>query len=106
MPATGMSIAIPWKSSYARSAGLDTYKAYQKFAKFPKGDVHSHARLRVNGVVMNTDLWLEGGEVGGDAGDVEVHNGLLAFGAEEEGAVGVGVHEEVFGEDGGGRGMA
>ena len=41
-----------------------------------------------------------------DAGDVEVHNGLLAFGAEEEGAVGVGVHEEVFGEDGGGRGMA
>lgn len=28
-----------------------------KFASFPKKDVHSHARLRVNGVVMNTDLW-------------------------------------------------
>ena len=51
-------------------------------------------------------LSLEGGEVGGDAGDVEVDDGLLAFGAEEEGAVGVGVHEEVFGQDGRGRGMA
>ena len=30
-----------------------------KFATFPKKDVHSHARLRVNGVVMNTDLWYE-----------------------------------------------
>jgi len=37
---------------------------------------------------------------------VEVDDGLLAFFAEEEGAVGVGVHEEVFGEDGGGGGMA
>ena len=36
-----------------------------------------------------------------DAGDVEVDDGGLAFGAEEEGAVGVGIHEEVFGEDGG-----
>ena len=35
-------------------------------------------------------LSLEGGEVGGDAGDVEIPDGLLAFGAEEEGAVGVG----------------
>ena len=51
-------------------------------------------------------LSLEGSEVGGDAGDVEVDDGGLAFGAEEEGAVGVGVHEEVFGQDGGGRGMA
>lgn len=24
-----------------------------------KTDVHSHARLRVNGVVMNTDLWYD-----------------------------------------------
>lgn len=31
----------------------------QKFATFPKEDTHSHARLRVNGVVMNTDLWYE-----------------------------------------------
>ena len=51
-------------------------------------------------------LSLEGGEVGGDAVDVEGDNGLLAFWAEEEGAVGVGVHEEVFGEDSGGRGVA
>ena len=29
------------------------------FAQFPKKDVHSHARLRVNGVVMNTDLWYD-----------------------------------------------
>lgn len=28
-------------------------------AKFPKKDTHSIARLRVNGVVMNTDLWYE-----------------------------------------------
>ena len=32
---------------------------------------------------------------------MEVNEGLLAFGAEEEGAVGGVVHEEVFGEDGG-----
>ena len=32
---------------------------------------------------------------------MEVNKGLLAFGAEEEGAVGGVVHEEVFGEDGG-----
>ena len=31
---------------------------------------------------------LKGGEVGGDAIDVKVNEGLLAFGAEEEGAVG------------------
>lgn len=49
---------------------------------------------------------LEGGEVGGDAGDMEVNKGLLAFGAEEEGAVGGVVHEEVFGEDGGAGGVA
>ena len=51
-------------------------------------------------------LSLEGGEVGGDAGDVEVDDGLLAFRGEEEGTVGVGVHEEVFGQDSWGRGMA
>ena len=30
-----------------------------KFDILHKSDVHSHARLRVNGVVMNTDLWYE-----------------------------------------------
>jgi hypothetical protein len=35
-----------------------------------------------------------------DAIDIEVNKGLLAFGTEEEGAVGGVVHEEVFGEDG------
>ena len=30
-----------------------------KLATFPKNDTHSHARLRVNGVVMNTDLWYD-----------------------------------------------
>ena len=38
-----------------------------------------------------------------DAIDVKVNEGLLAFGAEEEGAVGGVVHEEIFGEDGGAR---
>ena len=41
-----------------------------------------------------------------DAINMEVNEGLLAFFAEEEGAVGVGVHEEVFGQDSWGRGMA
>lgn len=31
----------------------------EKLAQFPEKDVHSHARLRSNGVVMNTDLWYE-----------------------------------------------
>ena len=39
---------------------------------------------------------LKGGEVGGDAINMEVNEGLLAFGAEEEGAVGWVVHEEIF----------
>lgn len=30
-----------------------------KFEVLKKSDPHSHARLRVNGVVMNTDLWYE-----------------------------------------------
>jgi len=30
-----------------------------KFQVLQKSDVHSHARLRVNGVVMNTDLWYD-----------------------------------------------
>ena len=51
-------------------------------------------------------LSLEGGEVGGDAGDVKGDDGLLAFWAEEEVAILVIVHEEVFGEDGGTAGMA
>ena len=37
---------------------------------------------------------------------MEVNDGLLTFGAEEEGAVGWVVHEEVFGEDGGAGGVA
>ena len=41
------SYADLWKAVYS-----DT-----KLATFPKKDEHSHARLRVNGVVMNTDLW-------------------------------------------------
>ena len=35
-----------------------------------------------------------------DAVDMEVNKGLSAFFGEEEGAVGAGVHKEVFGEDG------
>ena len=31
----------------------------QKFEILKNSDVHSHARLRVNGVVMNTDLWYD-----------------------------------------------
>ena len=38
----------------------------------------------------------EGGEVGGDAVDVKVDEGLLAFRAEEEGCVFRIVHEHVF----------
>lgn len=49
---------------------------------------------------------LEGREVGGDAIDMEVNEGLLAFGTEEEVAVVVIVHEEVFGKDGGAAGDA
>ena len=41
-------------------------------------------------------LSLEGGEVGGDAGDVEGDDGGLAGFADEEGAVGGVVHEEIF----------
>ena len=41
-----------------------------------------------------------------DAINMEVNEGLLAFFAEEEGAVGGVVHEEVFGEDGGAGGVA
>ena len=41
-----------------------------------------------------------------DAINMEVNEGLLAFFAEEEGAVGGVVHEEVFGEDGGADGVA
>lgn len=42
---------------------------------------------------------LEGGEIGGDAVDMEVNEGLLAFEAEEEVAVGGVVHEEIFHKD-------
>lgn len=49
---------------------------------------------------------LEGREVGGDAIDVKVNKRLLAFFAEEEGAVGVVVYEEVLGEDGVADGVA
>ena len=30
-----------------------------KFQILINSDIHSHARLRVNGVVMNTDLWYD-----------------------------------------------
>lgn len=50
------------------------------------------------GPVVKPSLLREG-QIIGDAGDVEVDDGLLAFWAEEEGAVGVGVHEEVFGAE-------
>lgn len=43
------SYAYVWRVQYS-----DT-----KLAQFPEKDVHSHARLRTNGVVMNTDLWYE-----------------------------------------------
>jgi len=49
---------------------------------------------------------LEGGEVGGDAVDMKVDEGLLTFLAQKEVAVLVVVHEEVFGEDGGADGVA
>ena len=39
---------------------------------------------------------LDGFGVGDDAIDVKVNEGLLTFGAEEEGAVGGVVHEEIF----------
>lgn len=45
-------------------------------------------------------------KITGDAIDVEIDDGLLAFRAEEEVTVGVVVHEEVFGEDGGADGVA
>lgn len=49
---------------------------------------------------------LEGGVVGNDAIDMEVHESLLAFFAEEEVAILGVVHEEVFGEDGVAGGVA
>ena len=47
-------------------------------------------------MVCWTRFGLQGTKVGNDAIDVEVDEGLLAFGAEEEGAVGWVVHEEIF----------
>ncbi len=48
-------------------------------------------------------FWLrfgvQGTKVGNDAIDMEVNEELLAFGAEEEGAVGGVVHEEVWSVD-------
>jgi endothelin-converting enzyme/putative endopeptidase len=43
------SYAYVWRVQYSD----------EKLAKFPDKDVHSHARLRANGVVMNTDLWYD-----------------------------------------------
>ena len=43
------SNAYVWRVQYS-----DT-----KLDQFPEKDVHSHARLRVNGVVMNCDLWYD-----------------------------------------------
>ena len=58
------------------------------------------------GVMDDGPLVSADAEVGTDAIDMEVNKGLLAFFAEEEGALGGVVHEEVFGEDGGAVGMA
>ncbi len=62
------------------------------------------AKVRMLGGAGHSSL--EGREVGGDAVDMEVNEGLLAFWAEEEGAVGGVVHKEVFGEDGRAGGIA
>ena len=43
------SFAYVWRVQYSD----------EKLAQFPEKDVHSHARLRTNGVMMNTDLWYE-----------------------------------------------
>ena len=43
------SYAYVWRVQYSDN----------KLSQFPEKDVHSHARLRANGVVMNTDLWYE-----------------------------------------------
>ena len=43
------SYAYVWRVQYSD----------EKLAQFPEKDVHSHARLRANGVVMNTDLWYD-----------------------------------------------
>ncbi len=51
-------------------------------------------------------LWLQRVKMRNDAIDMEVNEGLPAFFAEEEGAVGGVVHEEVFGEDGRAGGVA
>ena len=48
-------------------------------------------------------LMLQRVKMRNDAINMEVNEGLLAFGAEEEVTVLVVIHEEVFGEDGGGR---
>lgn len=41
--------AYVWRNQYSDTS----------LAQFPEKDVHSHARLRVNGVVMNCDLWYD-----------------------------------------------
>ena len=51
-------------------------------------------------------LRLKSIEIIRDTINVKVNEGLLAFGAQEEVAVFVVVHEEVFGEDGGADGVA
>lgn len=43
------SFAYVWRVQYSDD----------KLAQFPEKDVHSHARLRTNGVMMNTDLWYD-----------------------------------------------
>ena len=48
---------------------------------------------------------LDGFKVDVDTIDMDVNKGLLAFGAEEEGAVGGVVHEEVFYKDAGAEGV-
>lgn len=53
IPATGATGGM-----YDQDAAMKQY-SNDRLASFPKKDEHSHARLRVNGVVMNTDLWYE-----------------------------------------------
>ena len=50
-------------SSVSSTSRLRTSGAYsygqKKFDILKNSDVHAHARLRINGVVMNTDLWYD-----------------------------------------------
>ena len=74
----------------------DNFLSAKKFLRFIDGFLRMVASGRL----------ATGGEVAAYAIDMEIDDGLLAFGAEEEGVVGAGVHEEVFYEDAGAEGVA